>query len=61
MIKKIVVFGINDLAELAWFYMDNLEAFTVNKEYLTQNEFHGLPVVPFEELEQHCKEKLIEL
>ena len=51
--KKIVVFGINDLAELAWFYMDNLEAFTVNKEYLTQNEFHGLPVVPFEELEQY--------
>jgi sugar O-acyltransferase (sialic acid O-acetyltransferase NeuD family) len=51
--KKIVVFGINDLAELAWFYMDNLEAFTVNKEYLTQNKFHGLPVVPFEELEQY--------
>jgi sugar O-acyltransferase (sialic acid O-acetyltransferase NeuD family) len=51
--KKIVVFGINDLAELAWFYMDNLEAFTVNKEYLTQNKFHELPVVPFEELEQH--------
>lgn len=51
--KKIIIFGINDLAELAWFYMDNLEAFTVNKEYLTQNEFHELPVVPFEELEQH--------
>jgi sugar O-acyltransferase (sialic acid O-acetyltransferase NeuD family) len=51
--KKVIIFGTNDLAELAWFYMDNLEAFTVNKEYLTQNEFHKLPVVPFEELEQH--------
>jgi sugar O-acyltransferase (sialic acid O-acetyltransferase NeuD family) len=51
--KKIIIFGINDLAELAWFYMDNLEAFTVNKEYLTQNKFHELPVVSFEELEQH--------
>jgi sugar O-acyltransferase (sialic acid O-acetyltransferase NeuD family) len=61
--RKVIIFGINDLAELAWFYFINEArfghddpfpiAFTVNKEYLTQNEFHALPVVPFEELEQY--------
>jgi sugar O-acyltransferase (sialic acid O-acetyltransferase NeuD family) len=61
--KNIVIFGTNDLAELAHFYFIKESkfgysipfpiAFTVNEEYLTQNEFHNLPVVPFEKLEQH--------
>ena len=58
-INKTIIFGINDLAELAWYYLTNENktdipvAFTVNKEYLTQDTFHDLPVIPFEELEQH--------
>ncbi len=61
-INKTIIFGINDLAELAWYYLYYLTnenktdipvAFTVNKEYLTQDTFHDLPVIPFEELEQH--------
>lgn len=61
--NKVVIFGLNDLAELAHFYFlkefrfghpDPLPfAFTVNKEYLKEDKFKGLPVVPFEELEQH--------
>jgi sugar O-acyltransferase (sialic acid O-acetyltransferase NeuD family) len=60
-LNKIIIFGINDLAELAYFYF-NYEfrfghndpipyVFTVNKEYIDKPTFHNLPVVPFEELE----------
>lgn len=55
--NKIVIFGLNDLAELAHYYLINEFihpiAFTVNNEYISQNTFCNLPVVPFEELEQH--------
>jgi len=54
--KKIVIFGTKDFAELAHFYIsadgiDQVCAFTMDKDYIEQNEFKGLPVVPFEELE----------
>jgi len=62
MSPKVVIFGINDLAELAHFYFINEHilghndplpfAFTVNKEYITDSTFHNLPVIPFEELEK---------
>lgn len=62
MSPKVVIFGINDLAELAHFYFINEHrlghndplpvAFTVNKEYITNSTFHNLPVIPFEELEK---------
>ena len=61
--NKIIIFGLNDLAELAHFYLteefrfghnDPLPvAFTVNREYITDAVFKGLPIVPFEELDQH--------
>lgn len=56
--SKVVIFGILDTAELAHWYLENdsfhtVVAFTVNKEYIKENTFKGLPVVPFEELEQH--------
>ena len=61
--NKVVIFGINDLAELAHFYFlhENIKsegeiipvAFSVSREYFRENEFKGLPVVPFEELENH--------
>lgn len=56
--KKVVIFGVLDTAELAHWYLENdspysVAAFTVNKEYLKENTFKKLPVVPFEELEQH--------
>lgn len=57
-LSKVVIFGILDTAELAHYYLENdspysVVAFTVNQEYLKEDTFKGLPVVPFEELEQH--------
>lgn len=55
--NKVVVFGTNDLAELTYWYLTNdsdyeIVAFTVNKDYIKEDKFKGLPVVPFEELEK---------
>jgi len=57
-INKVVIFGTNDFAELADFYLKTdwksgsceVVAFTVNKEYLKEDTFKGKPVVPFEEI-----------
>lgn len=54
--NRIIIFGTLDTAELAHYYLSNdsdyeIFAFTVNKEYIKNNSFKGLPVVPFEEIE----------
>jgi sugar O-acyltransferase (sialic acid O-acetyltransferase NeuD family) len=56
--SKIIIFGTLDTAELAHWYLENdspytVAAFTVSKEYIKEDTFKGLPVIPFEELEQH--------
>ncbi|MFA7684946.1 MAG: acetyltransferase [Syntrophales bacterium] len=54
----LVVFGHTPLASLAWYCLTHdsayeVAAFTVNRSYLQGKATHeGLPVVPFEELEQ---------
>ncbi|CCH02836.1 transferase, putative [Fibrella aestuarina BUZ 2] len=53
---KIIIFGVLDTAELAHFYLTHdsdheVVAFTVNREYLTDASFKGLPVVAFEDVE----------
>lgn len=55
---KVVIFGIQDFAELAHYYLKNdseheVVAFSVNKDYLPENRFfHDLPIVPFENIEK---------
>jgi sugar O-acyltransferase (sialic acid O-acetyltransferase NeuD family) len=55
---KVVVFGIQDFASLAHFYLKHdseheVVAFSVSAEYMPANaSFEGLPIVPFEEVEQ---------
>ena len=60
--KNIVIFGTNDLAELAWYYFqleyepfcgkcEQVVAFTKNKEFCDKNIFKSLPIIPFEEIE----------
>jgi len=60
--NKVIIFGVNDLAELAHYYLTNdseyeVIAFTVNKKYLTKktytpkNSTKSYPVIPFEEIE----------
>jgi len=56
MSKRIVVFGVGQWAELAHFYFTHdspheVVAFTVDAEYLTDDRFHDLPVVAFEDVE----------
>jgi sugar O-acyltransferase (sialic acid O-acetyltransferase NeuD family) len=53
---KVILFGVLDTAELAHFYLENdseheVVAFTLNREFITEPTFKGLPVVPFEEVE----------
>lgn len=55
---KVILFGIQDFAELAHYYLTNdstheVVAFSVNEAYLPSDKsFHGLPVVAFENIEQ---------
>jgi len=55
---KIIIFGLQDFASLAHFYLKHdseheVAAFTVNREYLpAEKSFEGLPIVPFEEIEK---------
>lgn len=60
---KVIIFGIKDLAELAHYYLKNdseheVVAFTVNERFLPESRiFDNLPVVPFENIEQHFSNK----
>ena len=55
-LKPLVVFGAGDIAEIAHFYLTGdagfrVEAFVVDREFLKESTFCGLPVVALEELE----------
>lgn len=54
--EKLVIFGASVAARMAYYYFVHdsdytVVAFTVDKDYLDQTEFLGLPVVPFEDIE----------
>lgn len=53
---KVIIFGILDTAELAHYYLEHdseheVVAFTVNREYIQQASFRGLPLVAFEDVQ----------
>lgn len=55
--SRVVVFGVGPIAELAHFYLTHdsphdVVGFTVDSEYLRDSSFRGLPVVPFETLDE---------
>ena len=58
--KRLIIFGMGEQAELAYFYFKNESdyqvcAFTVDQAYMQNNTFlDNLPVIPFEEIEQKC-------
>lgn len=57
MSKPVVLFGTGDFARIAHVYLredspHEVVAFTVNEEYAGADEFRGLPLVPFERLEE---------
>jgi sugar O-acyltransferase (sialic acid O-acetyltransferase NeuD family) len=54
--KPLIIFGTGDIAELANFYFrtDSTHvpvAFTVDRPYIKESTFCGLPVIPFDEIE----------
>jgi sugar O-acyltransferase (sialic acid O-acetyltransferase NeuD family) len=56
--RDIILFGAGQIAEVAKVYLerfspDRLVGFTVDAAFRTAETLHGLPVVPFEELERH--------
>lgn len=58
MMKPVVIFGLGEFAELAYFYLNHdsdykVAAFTVDNNYITEDQFYGLPVVAFEEVTAH--------
>ena len=53
--KNIVIFGNTDFGRLMKYYIEKddsrkVVAFTANREYVQEQQFCGLPVIPFEEL-----------
>jgi len=57
MSKPVVLFGTGDIAELAWFCLTQdahrqVVGFTLDKAYVDKSEFRGLPVVPFEDVQE---------
>lgn len=56
--KKLVLFGLGDLAQIAHEYFTedspyDVVGFTVEQEFMTYKEFCGLPVVAFEDVETY--------
>ncbi|MEO8146184.1 MAG: acetyltransferase [Bacteroidia bacterium] len=52
---QLIIFGTGDIAQIANYYFETdskheVMAFTVNREYLTEPEFEGKPVIAFEDL-----------
>jgi len=56
---KVIIFGVRDFASVAHFYLKHdspheVVGFSVSRSYMLDPPvFEGLPVVPFEEVEQH--------
>ena len=61
--SKVIIFGIQDFAELAHYYLENdseheVVAFCVNEQYIPENKsFKNIPVVPFENIEKSYSPK----
>lgn len=54
--KNVIIFGTRDLAQLAKFYFENDSdlnpvCFTVDREFIIETTFEGLPVIPFDEIQ----------
>lgn len=64
--KKLVIFGDSAFAEIAYEYFTHdsvyeVVAFTVTKEFLKSSSLFGLPVVPFENIEERFPPKDFEM
>ncbi|HMK06747.1 MAG TPA: acetyltransferase [Flavobacterium sp.] len=56
--NKLVIFGVTELAQLAYFYFTHdsdyeVVGFTLDKAYIEQDTFFDLPVVPYESVQEY--------
>lgn len=56
--KKIILYGNSEFSKLIKYYFEadtkrKIEAVTVDREYIKDNEFENIPVIPFEEVENY--------
>lgn len=54
--SKVIIFGTGPFAEIVYFYLTHdspheVIGFTANKSFIKENMFFGLPVIPFEDIE----------
>jgi len=66
--KKIVLFGTGEIAELAHFYFQHdseceydVVAYTADDEFVDDDSFNGCPLVPFSEVEDRYPETVVNL
>ena len=64
--KKLIIFGIGEQAEMAYYYFKNdskynIVAFTVDKKYINKETLFDLPIVEFEAIQNIYSEKEYEL
>ena len=64
--KPLVIFGIGEIAQMAYFYFSSdsdydVIAFTVDEQYIIDSEFMGLPVVAFTDISESYPPKDYEL
>jgi sugar O-acyltransferase (sialic acid O-acetyltransferase NeuD family) len=55
-VREVVLFGLGKIAEVVHYYLTNdgdarVVAFTCDREFVDRDDFLGLPVVPFDEVE----------
>jgi len=56
--KNLIIYGVGSQAEVAYSYFQidsdyRTIAFTVEQSYIKEQNFQGLPLIPFEEIENH--------
>lgn len=54
--KKLIIYGQNDFTQNVYYYFLNysdyeITAFTIDKEYITEDYICGLPLIPFDEVQ----------
>ena len=59
--RNLIIFGDTPFAERLFRYIsieakDKVIAFTQEKSYISRKEIQGIPVVPFEEIDEHFNE-----
>ncbi len=64
--RRLVIFGTGDIAQIAAYYFEkdtdyDVAAFTVDQQYIEDQEFEGKPVVAFERLESEYPAKSYEV